>query len=471
MNEGIAKIREPAAPKTRLSYTEFVDNSPMNSALWLLVIGLILATALDGMDLMSASFAMPGIMKEFKLNPALAGGFLSSANIGLALGAILIPLAADRIGRKPIFQWVLLTFAFGSLLSAIAPNYHILLAARFITGLGLGAENPVCLAMITEFSPRRLRHLLLPTPSIAFGVGFIIAALISIWLIPAYGWRAVFYVGVIPALMITYVQKYMPESIRFLLSKGRAEEAGAIARRMADRAGMADVELVPPPAVRTEPKRSLFQQLALLKPVWLPTLLLIIFLFCSFIQTFGVTAWLPALFVRQGITLTRSFGYVLMIMAMAPFSHLIGMWLMARMKRQAAALLMTTVATIFFVLFGLSFAYRWPIYVIVGSQVLQALFSQGVVSVVFTFSAEIFPTPVRGVGVGLVGGIGRFGAAFGPFIVGLALHWGAQLSHIVYLLAVPLFVIAVITYFTIKVDPRGQALEEINAGKQLLAGH
>ena len=71
----------------------------------------------------------------------MAGGFLTAANVGLALGAILIPLAADRIGRKPIFQWVLLTFAFGSLLSAIAPNYHTLIAARFITGLGLGAEN------------------------------------------------------------------------------------------------------------------------------------------------------------------------------------------------------------------------------------------------------------------------------------------------------------------------------------------
>jgi putative MFS transporter len=460
-----------AGVKRQQTYTEFLDNSPMHKTLWFLLLGLVMATALDGMDLMSASFAMPGIIREFKLNPALAGGILSSANVGLAIGAILIPIAADRIGRKPIFQWVLLTFAFGSLLSALAPNYQTLMGARFITGLGLGAENPVCLAMITEYAPRRLRHLLLPAPSLAFGVGFLLAALVSIWLIPAYGWRAVFYAGVVPALLITYVRQYMPESVRFLLSKGRVEEAGAIARKMAERAGVADVELVPPPTAAGEARPGLFQQLAMLKPVWFPTLLLVIFLFCSFIQTFGVTAWLPALFVKQGFTLTRSFGYMLMIMAMAPFSHLIGMWLMARMKRQAAALLMTVISSTFFVLFGLSFAYRWPITVLVGAQVLQALFSQGVVSVVFTFSAEIFPTPVRGVGVGLVGGVGRFGAACGPLVVGVALHWGAQLSHIVYLLAVPLFVIAVVTYCVLKVDPRGRALEEIGAGRPQVAAH
>jgi putative MFS transporter len=448
--------------KVRMTYTEFLDNSPMTGFLWTLLAGVLLASLLGGMDFMVTSFALPGIIREFKLNPAMAGAIFSAGNIGMALGAIFFPLLSDRIGRRPIFQWVLIIFAAGSFLSAIASSFQMMLGARFITGVGLGAEIPIVLAVLAEYAPLRLRHIFIPLVSVFAAIGFIVAALLSIWLIPAFGWRSVFWAGIAPALLITFIRRYTPESIRFLLSRGRTEEAGRIANDIAGGAQFGNVELVPPVMEKSQPKLSLGGQLALLRPIWLPTLLLAIFYFCSFIQIFGVNAWLPTIFVRQGFKLTASFGYTLMIYSVAPFSHVVAMWLMAKVSRRWALFIMPAGGTIFFILFGLSFEYKWPVPVLVGSQILQVLLAQGVVSVLFTFSSEIFPTPVRSLGLGLVTGVGRFGAVLGPFVVGLALLWGARISQVIYVFATPLFVIAVITLLVVKIDTRQKTLDHIS---------
>jgi putative MFS transporter len=461
--------------KVRMTYTEFLDKSPMTPSLWLLLVGLCLAQLLDGMDFMVTSFALPGIIKEFKINPAMAGAIPSIGNIGLALGAIFFPLLADRVGRKPIFQWVLLTFAFGSFLSAIAPSYKFMLVARFITGVGLGAEIPIVFAVLAEYAPSRLRHVLIPLAPIFFAVGWIVAALLSIWIIPAFGWRGIFWVGIVPALLISYIRRYVPESVRFLLSRGKVEEAGRIMQEMARTAGMGNVELVVPTLAKNQTALSFGEQLGLLRPVLGATLVLVLFYFCSFIQTFAINAWLPTIFVRQGFLLAKSFNYTLIIFMVVPVSQCLAIWLMPRMRRKTALLLMTTLATIFFFLFGLSLEHRWSVPVMVGSQVLQTLWSQGIVSILFTLSSEIFPTPVRSLGLGLVSGVGRFGAVVGPFILGVSLHWGARISQVIYVFATPLFIAAILAFLVIRVDTRDKGLEEIGSGagqaKPAHAGH
>ena len=455
-----------------MTYTEFLDNSPMTKFLWLLVSGMSLAQLLDGMDFQATAFALPGIMREFRLNPAQAGGISSVGNIGLVLGAIFFPLLCDRIGRKMIFQWVILTYAVGTLISAMAPTMNMLLIGRFIAGTGLGAQLPIVFAILAEYSPLKLRHILVPLGPIFFAVGWIVAALLSILLIPHFGWRAIYWVGVIPALLTVYVRYGMPESVRFLLSRGKVQEAGAIVRDLAKKAGMGDVELVPPPLAQSQVKVSFGDQLTTLSTVWGAMLMLSFFYFCSFIQTFGVNAWLPAIFVRQGFRLTTSFWYTLMIMVVTPFSHIIAMWLQNVLNRKWALFLMTTGGTIFFFLFGLSFEYKWPVPVLVGSQILQTLSAQGVIAILFTLTSELFPNSVRTLGIGIVNGVGRFGAVLGPFLLGLALKSGMRISQVIYMFAIPLFVAAVMTLFVIKVDTRQRSLESIGEdGNRALSAH
>jgi putative MFS transporter len=455
-----------------MTYTEFLDNSPMTKMLLLLVCGMSLAQLLDGMDFQATSFALPGIIREFRLNPAQAGVIFSVSNIGLMLGAIFFPLLCDRIGRKIIFQWVILTYAFGTLISAMAPTLSVLLIGRFIAGTGLGAQLPIVFAILAEYSPLKLRHIFVPLGPIFFAVGWIVAALLSILMIPHYGWRAIYWVGVIPAVLTVYVRFGMPESVRFLLSRGKVQEAGAIAHDLAEKAGMGDVELVPPPLVQGQIKVSFGDQLTTLSTVWGAMLMLSFFYFCSFIQTFGVNAWLPAIFVRQGFRLTTSFWYTLMIMVVTPFSHIIAMWLQNALNRKWALFLMTTGGTVFFFLFGLSFEYHWPVPVLVGSQILQTLTAQGVIAILFTLTSELFPNSVRTLGIGIVNGVGRFGAVLGPFLLGFALKSGMRISQVIYMFAIPLFVAAVMTLFVIKVDTRQRSLESIvEDGNRALSAH
>jgi putative MFS transporter len=459
-----------AASKLRMTYTEFLDNSPMTAFLWLLIIGMCLAQLLDGMDFMATTFALPGIFREFHISPVQAGALLSSANFGLAIGAIFFPLLCDITGRKTIFQWVLIFYAGGTLMSAVAPSYGMLVTSRFIAGLGLGAQLPIVFSILAEFAPTRLRHIFIPLGPLFFAVGLIVAALLSIWLIPIFGWRAIYYVGVIPVLLIIFVRGYMPESIRFLLSKGKLEEASRITHDLARKAKM-DVELVPPPSAQAQAKMSYGQQLGQLKVVWATTAILAIFYFCFFLQTWGINAWLPAIFVREGYALVRSFSYTLIILIAAPLSSWGAMYLQRMINRKWALFWLTAISAVFSFLFGLAFQHHLPPFYVVGAQFLQMLFGQGVVAILFTLSGELFPTSVRTLGIGIVNGVGRFGMVLGPTALGLFLKFGIATSHIIYYFAIPMVVAALLALFVIRVDPRQQSLEQISAKEQAAGGH
>lgn len=459
----------PAANKLTMSYTEFLDQAPMSVFLWLLVIGVCLAQILDGLDFQATTFALPGIMRELRLNPAQAGLIPAVTNLGLAIGAIFLPAVGDRIGRRPVFQWVLFAYTLGTFLSAIAHSYELLIVARFIAGLGLGAQFPICWAILAEYSPVRMRHIFIPLAPIFFAVGWIVAALLSIWLIPSHGWRAIYWVGILPSVMIVYVRRFIPESVRFLLARGRTEEAGKVTAELARRAGMSHVRLVLPPGAAGAVRLTFGQQLAILRKLWAPVVVLIIFLLCSFVQTFGINSWLPEIYVRHGFRLIRSFQYTMIIFIVTPFAHLIAIWLQNRVNRKWALFILTTGGTVFFVLFGISFEYRWPIAVLIGFQIIQTLLAQGIPSILATLSSETFPTSVRTMGTGIVSGLGRMGAVFGPAILGLFLNYNTKISSIIYYFATPLFIAAVLALFAFRFDPRGKALEEIRAAGERAA--
>ncbi len=453
------------ARKTRMTYIEFLDQSPMTGFLWKLLIGLCLAQLLDGLNFQATSFALPGIIKQFNLDPAQAGLIPSITNIGLAIGAIFFSALCDEIGRRLVFQWVLVTYAFGTCLSAIAPNYHTLLVGQFIAGLGIGAQFPIVMAILAEYSPVKLRHIFVPIGPIFYGIGWIVVGFLAIWLIPIFGWRVIYLVGIPPAAITIFVRYFLPESIRFLLARGQVEEAGTIANDLALRAGMTNVELVPPVMPENPAKMSLGQQLGYLRIAWVPMTILSFFYFCYFIQTFGMNAWLPTLFMRHGFTLTKSFNYSMMIYAATPVALVIAIWFQDRVNRKWALFIMTMGSMAFFILFGMSFERHWPVPILVGSQVLQTLFS-GLVGILYTLSSELFPTRVRTLGMGIVNGVGRLGAVLGPFVLGLFLKFSTSISDIIYMFAVPPIIGAIVVVLAIKVDPRGKTLEQIDSAAE-----
>lgn len=444
----------------RLTYTEFLDRAPMSRFHWLLVAGVAVAQVLDGFDYQSTSFALPSLTHEFHLNPAAAGAVGSATNIGLLVGALLFSVLSDRVGRRPIFVTVLATYALGTFLSAVAPSYPALLAARVVAGLGIGAEFPIAFALLAEYSPARLRHVLIPLGPCCYGAGFVLAGLLSAALIPALGWRSVYWVGIAPALLVLYVRRYIPESIRFLVARRRLAEAARVAEHVLTATRTRDVELVPPeaqPAVGL----GLGRRMSLLRASAAAVVALSLLYFCYYIQSFAILTWLPTIFVRQGFTLVRSFDYTVIILVATPLSMLLAAWLQDRIDRRYALLLLTVLGGAFFLAFGLSFEFRLPLAVTVGSQFLQGLFGSGVVAILYTLGTELFTTDVRSLGMGVVTAVGRLGAIAGPSVLGILLTFGTAIHQIIYWFTLPLLVAALLALVLIRVDPRQKTLERV----------
>jgi len=448
----------------RMTYTEFLDNSPMSPFLWFVLLGCIVAQVLDGFDFQCTSFALPLVIREFKINPTQAGAIGSLTNVGLLVGALIFATLSDRFGRRPIFQWALFTYAFGTLLSAMSPTYQFLLVARFITGLGIAAEFPVAFALLAEYSPKRLRHIFVASGAIGYSIGWFVCAVVATPLVPKLGWRALYWVGVTPALMIIYVRQYMPESVRYLLARGRVEEAGTIVRKIADRAGFSDLELVPPPAVRAEKRPGIREQLSGIHVFIVAIVVMGLFQLANNVQVVGIGTWLPSIFVRQGFTLTRSFTFTMIVLAVTPLGQIFAMWMQDKMPRKWAMLLLAGVSAICFFGSGLTFEFKYPIQATVACIVGYQFFSGGVVPIIYTLNAELFPTQIRSIALGLVIACARVGSITGPLILGFMLTLGTQIHQIIYYFALPLVVAAVLVVIFIRVDPRQKTLEEVSAG-------
>jgi MFS transporter, putative metabolite:H+ symporter len=190
----------------------------------------------DAMDFALFGAALPPIAREFGLGPAQSGLLATVGLIGAFVGALFWGTFSDYIGRRTAFQATVGIFALFTGLMAVTWNVGSLIVFRFLSNFGLGGEVPVTTTLASEFSPGRIRGALTGNILAAFPVGLIVAALLSLLIIPTLGWRALFIVGVVPAVLLFFVRWYMPESVRYLLSKGRVAEAEHAVRSIEEKA-------------------------------------------------------------------------------------------------------------------------------------------------------------------------------------------------------------------------------------------
>src|ERR1700726_20825 len=224
---------------------EFIDQQPVGR----FQIGLLLTCAavlfLDGFDTQAIGYVAPAVAREWGLTKGALGPVFSAGLFGLMLGALLFGPLADRIGRKKIIVLSTLAFGIGSLVTAFVQDVHMLLAVRFLTGLGLGGAMPNAVAMTSEFSPRRQRATMVMIMFCGFSVGAALGGLIAAALIPQFGWRSVFIVGgAVPLLLVPILAQRLPESVRFLVLTGGAPQ------RVADLLGLIHPSAAFSPATR-----------------------------------------------------------------------------------------------------------------------------------------------------------------------------------------------------------------------------
>src|SRR5215216_7538535 len=216
MAGGEQKSAELVARLERLPFSRWHRN---------LFILAFIGVMFDACDFALFGMALPPVAREFGLNQAQAGLLATIGLVGAFLGALFWGTISDYIGRRTAFSATVGIFSLFTGLVAASWNVMSLAVFRFLSNFGLGGEVPVALTLVSEFSPGRIRGRMTGTMMAAFPLGLVVAAALSLAIVPNFGWRALFIVGIVPAVLLFFVRRYMPESVRYQLSRGRVAEA------------------------------------------------------------------------------------------------------------------------------------------------------------------------------------------------------------------------------------------------------
>ena len=425
------------------------------------VIFLIIATAwlFDSMDLAMMTFVLAPISTEFKLNAAQSG-FLGSASLaGMVFGAGLAGILADRIGRKWVFQFSMIVWGVSSILCAFAPDLNTLVLFRFFLGFGMGAEFPIGQSLVSEFIPAKQRGKYIALLEGFWPIGFIIAGVVSLVLVPLGGWRWVFIAEGLPAAWLLVIRRRVPESPRWLEARGHLEQAEATMSLMEREVEKAYGKPLPAPSKSgpaDETARGGFSLWELLSPRFRKaTIGIWILWFAVLLGYYGVTTWMGKLLVDNGFTVQKSIQFVLLMTLWGVPGFFSAAYLIEKLGRKPAVsgfILCSAAASYFY---GQA---HTETQVYIAGAVMQ-FFLFGVWSVLYAYTPEQFPTRARATACGTASSWGRVGSLIGPMLVPVIMA-GMGVSA-VFTLAAGAYIVAAASVLIMGAETRGKVLEEI----------
>ncbi len=447
-----------AAP-TAPTVSERLDRLPFTRRHLRVLTGSGLGWALDAMDVGLISFVIAVLATQWSLEPGQTAWIASIGFVGMAIGASLGGLLADRFGRRQVFAVTLLIYGVATGASALVGGLAALLVLRFLVGLGLGAELPVASTYVSEFAPARMRGRLIVILEAFWAVGWTAAALIGFLVIPssADGWRWAFALGAIPAAYALIVRWGLPESARWLAGRGRHREAATVVSSFEESAGFApSAESArassPATAATTISARERLRSLWSI-PLRSRTACLWLVWFCVNFSYYGAFIWIPSILVSQGYDLVRSFGFTLVITLAQLPGYAVAAWLIEVWGRRLTLSVFLTGSAVSAVLFGLSTGEG----MIIATGMALSFFNLGAWGALYAVTPEMYPTSLRATGAGWAAGIGRIASIVAPVAVPvLLLAGGAPGLFVVFAV---FFAVAATAAWGL-VDRRGLSLEE-----------
>lgn len=435
--------------KQEISRTERLDRLPVTGKHKKLLLGSGIGWALDAMDVGLVSFVIAALAVHWNLDKTTTSWIASVGFIGMAIGASLGGLLADKIGRRQVFALTLLVYGLATGASALAGSVAVLLVFRFLTGLGLGAELPVASTLVSEFAPRKVRGRMVVWLEAFWAVGWILAAVIGTFVVAEgeNGWRWGLALGAVPAIYALYVRWNMPESVRFLEAKGRYDEAENVVRQFEEGTFPADYDPLDTAPTEEHLKGGIWG-----RDMWKRTLAFWVVWFSVSLSYYGAFTWIPSLLVDQGFTLVRSFTFTLIItLAQLPGYALAG-WLIEVWGRRATLSTFLVGSAVAAGLYGLASA-EWQI---IAAGMLLSFFNLGAWGALYAIGPELYPTAIRATGTGAAAAFGRVGSILAPLVVPPLLAFGGQLA--VFVVFASAFAVAAVAAFTLP-EQRGKVLD------------
>ena len=405
----------------RMDARALMASAPMRWRQWVAIGVCVALNALDGFDVLSISFASPGLAREWAIKPAMLGAVLSFELFGMTAGSIVLGQLADRIGRRATALICLAAMTTGMAATSQVGTLGQLTATRLFTGLGIGGMLAVTNALAAEYSNDRWRHTAVAVMAAGYPVGGIVGGALAAKVLAAGGWRDVFLLGVgITLVLAPLVLAFLPEPAVALLARRRVPTLAQVNAALA-RLGQGPVEHLAP-APEQAPRAGLA---ALFAPDlrWL-TLLLTLAYFAHILTFYFILKWAPKVVADMGFS-ASSAAHVLMWANVGGLVGGLTLSLLARRFPLQRLLVGTMLASVAMVAnFGQPHA---GLDALAWAAALGGFFTNAGMVGLYAFTASSFPSAVRAGGTGFVIGLGRGGAALGPIVGGALFAAGFKL--------------------------------------------
>ncbi len=423
---------------------------------------LIIATAwlFDGMDLAMMTFILAPIGTAFHLTATESGLLGSSGLAGMAFGAAIAGVLADRFGRKAVFQWSMIVWGAAALVCAAAWSYPALVCARLLLGFGMGAEFPVALSMASEMMPASRRGRYVALLEGMWPISFILAGVVALIVLPVAGWRGTFLVTGLPAIFVLVIRRQLPESPRWYEARGDLGKAETTMQLIEKNVASAYGSELPAPAVggvadEMHTEASPFGEL-LSKRYRARTIMIWTVWFFALLGFYGITTWMGKLLVDRGFVVAKSIEWILFMTVWGIPGFCSAAYSVEKFGRKPSM--------VAYVLLSAAASYSYgqassQFQLIIAGALMQFFFF-GMWSVLYAYTPELFPTRARATACGTASAFGRVGAFLGPLCVPFALARFGSAS--VFLFAAASFALAALAVLVGGVETKGRILEEIS---------
>lgn len=418
-------MHAPAADtpaQTPVDVMAVIDGARFSRYQWQVVALCLLVGLIDGFENGVIAYVAPALTADLGIGLPAMGSIFAAGTVGMALGSLLLGVVADRWGRKRAVVLSVAVFGVAALATAASTSLLGLMTWRFVAGIAIGGAQPVMVALLAEYAPARHRNTAMVVGFLGVGIGVPISALLTAWLVPLHGWQAVFIVGgVVPLLVLPWLARVYPESIRFLVGGGVGNSA-AVARTLNRIVGQPlyrptdHFVLTETPAPRASGRELLAPRYRRM------TLAIWVVYFFNWIAWYLFLLWLPTALTHAGLDIARAsqIGAVMGITALLTFAPAAVV-----IQRAGAARCMVWLFAGGTLMAG-ALAAAGTQWGVIAALVVPFTICGVIPQVALNYlCVELYPTPIRATGVGWAITAGRIGSVLGALVGGgLIAGWG-----------------------------------------------
>ncbi|EPK7357831.1 MFS transporter [Kluyvera ascorbata] len=416
----------------RLDVRELINTNPLSRYQKLVIFLGFCVIALDGFDIAIMGFIAPTLKQEWGVSNHELGFVISTALIGLALGALFSGPLADWLGRKKIIINSVFFFGFWTIATAFSQNIEQMIFFRFMTGLGLGAAMPNMSTLVSEYAPERQRSFIITVIFCGFTFGAAVGGFAASWLIPQFGWHSLMALGgILPLLFAPLLIWKLPESARFLVIKqAPVARIHAILQRCYPGQVSENVSFILP----QQPIKSSAMRIVLSRDYLFGSLMLWLIYFMGLFLVYILGSWLPTLVKEIGLTVSQAAIMTALYQAGGTVGSLFAGWLMDKINPHRALGIIYAVGGLFTMAIGYA-GVNFPL--LCSLAFVSGACLNGANTGMNALSARFYPTQARATGSSWMHGVGRIGAILSAFAGAEMLAMGFDFRSVFLILGIP----------------------------------